>query len=259
MNINAYLNRLLYAGPVDTSLITLRKLHYHHLLTIPLENLSIHYGEAIILEPDALFTKIVQHKRGGFCYELNGLFYELLRAIGFQVRRISGRVYDPEKGFNAEFDHLAIIAHVDGIDWLVDVGFGRRFPFYPMPLRLNLIQSDASGRYLLKEYDANYFAINQRDSTGEWIPAYLFTRTARELSDFASMCHFHQTSADSYFTQNKLCTIALTHGRVTLTDSALKITSNNQLINKAVRDKPEFEHLLYQYFGIQMAQPDVLV
>jgi len=79
MNIDAYLKRINYRGSLDPTTQTLQQLQVAHLLTVPFENLSIHLAEPIILDGDALFEKIVVRRRGGFCYELNGLFAALLR------------------------------------------------------------------------------------------------------------------------------------------------------------------------------------
>jgi N-hydroxyarylamine O-acetyltransferase len=255
MDIDAYLKRIHYTDELDTTLATLRKLHYQHQLTIPIENLSIHYGQEIILDPDALFDKIITRKRGGFCYELNGLFFEFLQAIGFQVKRVSGRVHDDVNGFHPEFDHLSIIAHVDGIDWLLDVGFGRQFPVYPLLLTLNQIQEDRTGRYKITELDADNLVIKQQNEQGDWIPGYSFTCIPRELADFTEMCHFHQTSKESFFSRNKLCTIVTPHGRITLTDHTLKITDNGQVVDHVIADQQEFEDFLLDCFAIKMTQP----
>ncbi|TFB10035.1 arylamine N-acetyltransferase, partial [Candidatus Marinimicrobia bacterium MT.SAG.4] len=92
MDIEAYLERIGYRGSRTPSVQTLRDMQLVHLLTVPFENLSIHAGEPIVLEDDALFEKIVARRRGGFCYELNGLFAALLRALGFNVSMLSARV-----------------------------------------------------------------------------------------------------------------------------------------------------------------------
>ncbi|HSL53948.1 MAG TPA: arylamine N-acetyltransferase, partial [Pyrinomonadaceae bacterium] len=83
MNVDAYLDRINYIGPRDVNARILRALQVAHLLSVPFENLSIHAGEPIVLDEDALFTKIVTARRGGFCYECNGVFAGLLRALGF--------------------------------------------------------------------------------------------------------------------------------------------------------------------------------
>ena len=92
MNIKAYLERIDYHGSTAPSAATLRALQLAHLLTVPFENLSIHAREPIVLEDEALFGKIVQRRRGGFCYELNGLFALLLRTLGYKVTMLSAGV-----------------------------------------------------------------------------------------------------------------------------------------------------------------------
>ncbi|GAB4029787.1 arylamine N-acetyltransferase family protein [Spirosoma gilvum] len=265
MNVSAYLTRIHYTGSLEVSLETLRNLHYQHLLSIPLENLDIHYGRDIVLDIDALFTKLITKKRGGFCYELNGLFCELLQAIGFTATLVSGRVYEPGKGFNDEFDHAAIVVHLNGVDWLVDVGFGRRFPLYPIAIQPNQVQGDRTGRYVITRHNDDYLAINQQDDTGNWVTAYIFTLVSRQLADFRSMCRYHQTSSASYFTQNMLCSLVTPNGRITLTDDKLKITEHSRVTEKPVDDAVDFEYLLETHFGIRMnwdiyaLRPEVLL
>src|SRR5262245_26694734 len=126
MDIEAYLKRIDYRGARTPTAETLRALHVAHLRTVPFENLSIHTGEPIVLEDEALFVKIVERRRGGFCYEANGLFAALLRALGFNVTMLSAGVANPEEGFGPDFDHMALMVTLDE-RWLVDVGFGDSF------------------------------------------------------------------------------------------------------------------------------------
>src|SRR5262249_13208100 len=133
MDIKAYFDRIHYRGPLGPTLNTLRDLHRAHLLAVPFENLSISLGQPIILNEAALFEKIVTHRRGGFCYELNGLFAALLRALGFAVTLLSARVASGEGRAVPEFDHLALQVQLDQ-PWLADVGFGDGFQ---LPLRLD--------------------------------------------------------------------------------------------------------------------------
>jgi N-hydroxyarylamine O-acetyltransferase len=131
MDIDAYLKRLNYRASLAPTAATLRDLQVAHLQTVPFENLSIHAGEPIVLNDDALFMKIVTKKRGGFCYELNGLFAALLRSLGFDVAMLSAGVARPQGGFSPEFDHMALMVTPNDSPvkrWLVDVGFGESFP-----------------------------------------------------------------------------------------------------------------------------------
>ena len=126
MDVQAYLNRINYDGTVAPTAETLRQLHLAHLLSVPFENLSIHAGEQIVLEDEALFRKIVSRRRGGFCYELNGLFAALLRALGFEVAMLSAQVANDDGGFSRDFDHMTLMVTSEQ-RWLVDVGFGDSF------------------------------------------------------------------------------------------------------------------------------------
>src|SRR4051812_18379593 len=104
MDVDRYLERIGYRGPTAPSLEALRQLHLAHLTTVPFENLSVRSGELIVLDPERLFEKIVLRRRGGFCYELNGLFAALLDVFGFRVSRLAGRV----GADGISFDHMAL-------------------------------------------------------------------------------------------------------------------------------------------------------
>ncbi len=114
MNVDEYLKRIDYTGSLRVDAETLRNLQLAHLRNVPFENLSIHAGEPIVLNDEALFTKIVSNRRGGFCYELNGLFSWLLRTLGFDVCMLAAEVANREGGFGPEFDHMALMVNLDG-------------------------------------------------------------------------------------------------------------------------------------------------
>ncbi|MVM33850.1 acetyltransferase [Spirosoma sp. HMF4905] len=250
MNASAYLKRIGYVGWPDICLASLQTLHYQHLLAIPLENLAIHAGIPIRLSVDALFEKIVTQRRGGICYELNGLFYELLLELGFTVKRVSGRTYTAGIGFNPEFDHLALIVQINEIDYLVDIGLGRRFPLYPLRLIVDSVQEDHTGCYRITQPAYGSFMLSQRTEAGLWENVYQFTLTPQELSAFDAMCHYHQTSPASFFTRNKVCTLITEEGRITLTDHSLKRTKNGQTYEQLVTSPKVFDQLLTDYFGM---------
>jgi N-hydroxyarylamine O-acetyltransferase len=104
-----------------------------HLKAIPFENLDIHLNNPIILDIDSIYDKIINRNRGGFCHELNGLFYCLLKQTGFEVKMISAEVFGKNGIYSEDFDHMGIIADIGGQSYLVDVGFGK-FSFSPLKL-----------------------------------------------------------------------------------------------------------------------------
>ncbi len=109
VDVQAYLERINYQGSTDPTLETLCAVHRAHMLAVPFENLDIPLRQPIVLDEELLFDKIVNRRRGGFCYELNGLFSALLREMGFNVQRLSARVADDEGGFGMEFGHMALV------------------------------------------------------------------------------------------------------------------------------------------------------
>jgi len=246
LDVKAYLERINYDGPLDVSAEALRRLQVAHLLSVPFENLSIHAGEPIILRDDALFTKIVTRRRGGFCYEVNGLFAALLRALRFAVTMLSAEVARPNSEFSPPFDHMALMVQLEQ-PWLVDVGFGDSFL---EPLRLDLTTEQIQGAQAFKVVsDGEYEVVLRRDQD-EWKPQYRLTLEPREFVDYEAMCQFHQTSPDSHFTQNRICSLATADGRVTLSGMRVILTSKNGREERTLASAEEYAAMLREQFGI---------
>jgi N-hydroxyarylamine O-acetyltransferase len=170
VDTSAYLERINYHGPLAPTAETLRHLQLAHLLSVPFENLSIHCGEPIVLDDEALFDKIVKRRRGGFCYELNGLFAALLPAVGFDVSMIAGSAMNAGGEFGPPFDHMALLVTL-GDRWLADVGFGDSFR---EPLRLvpGTVQDDRQHAYRI-DRDGECLTV-MRQERGEWRAQYRF-------------------------------------------------------------------------------------
>src|SRR5262245_26549659 len=125
-NSQSYLRRIFYHSGLEPTPETLRKIHLSHMLRVPFENLDIHLNRLIELNVDSFFQKIVQNNRGGFCYELNGLFAELLKSLGYSVTLLSARVTRADGSFGPDFDHMTLLVELDQ-RWIADVGFGDSF------------------------------------------------------------------------------------------------------------------------------------
>jgi N-hydroxyarylamine O-acetyltransferase len=252
LDVEKYLERICYDGPLDRSIGTLRGLHRSHILTVPFEDLDIHLGRRIVLDQDALFDKIVERRRGGFCYELNGLFAGLLREIGFEVEMLSAGVAGPN-GFGPDFDHMALRVVLDE-DWLADVGFGDSF-IEPIRLEESAVTEDATGLYRVNADGPNRL-MSRRDhdepAEGIWNPQYRFSLEARELMDYQEMCVYQETSPESHFTQRRLCSLATETGRITLTDLKLIVTSNGVREERMLSGEDEFRSVLAKSFRIAL-------
>ena len=249
MNIETYLRRIQYNGETTVSLQTLTQLQKAHLLHIPFENLDIHQNVPIQLNTERIYNKVVNQHRGGFCYELNGLFYELLKALDFEVRRISARVYHDGE-FAPEYDHLAIVVTIDGKEYLTDIGFGE-FAFAPLLLNSKEIQHDARGDFRLDLFSGLTYRVLKLDNE-VWKAVYVFENRHRAFEEFEKMCHYHQTDSRSHFTQNRLITRPTEEGRITLTNDVLKISRNGITKERSLSGKEEFGRLLSEYFNIHL-------
>lgn len=249
MNIKEYLTRIKYQEDLFLNFETLQKLQKQHLMYIPFENLDIHYGIPIYLDIDRMYHKIIKNKRGGFCYELNSLFCKLLQEIGFDAKMISAKVYNNKiDDFGEEFDHMAIIVKLEETEYLVDVGFGK-FSISPLGLELNTIQSDNRDDYIIERYDNNYFLVSEIIKN-EKKYKYLFSRIKRELSEFTEMSEYHQVNLKSHFTHNKIITKPTTGGRITITNTTLKITQGKDVIIEESFENQYFEKYVKDWFDV---------
>jgi N-hydroxyarylamine O-acetyltransferase len=252
LDVKTYLERINYHDSLAPTAETLRRLQVAHLRTVPFENLSIHAGEPIVLEDDALFNKIVGRGRGGFCYEVNGLFAALLRALGFSVHMLAAEVANAEGGYGAPFDHMALAVTLEQ-RWLVDVGFGDSF-LEPLLLDERGVQVQG-GRAFRLDADGDYLRLLRRDEGDEWKAQYRFTLEPNEYADYAEMCHFHQTSPQSHFTRACVCSLATEDGRITLSGMRfIKTTEKDGKRERTLASEEEFRDVLRERFGIVMSK-----
>src|SRR5947209_19274326 len=166
MDTGNYLKRIGYRGPTRPSARVLRRLHRRHLLSVPFENLDIHLHRPIILKEVALYDKIIKHRRGGFCYELNGSFASLLKKLGFKVSMLSAGVARRGGGFSPDFDHMTLLVQLKE-PWLADVGFGDSFT-EPKRLDISGLQPDHGKDYHLTRKDGWTLLSRRMKGTGVW-------------------------------------------------------------------------------------------
>lgn len=258
MDIGDYLTRIRYQGPLEPTLQTLQALHQAHLLAVPFENLSIHAHQPILLQEEALYDKIVRRRRGGFCYELNGLFAWLLRRSDFQVSLLSAGVARADGSFGPEFDHLTLLVHqLSGADWLADVGFGECFR-QPLRFEAQLEQVEADGQaYRLlseaaegKDHTRAGAWVLQHFQEQRWQSEYRFSLQPHALSDFSEMCYYHQTSPASHFTKQRICSLATPTGRISLSDLRLITTIHGERTEQLLTSQEQYSAVLAEQFGV---------
>ncbi|MFF3329642.1 arylamine N-acetyltransferase [Streptomyces sp. NPDC002888] len=262
--VDAYLRRLGVAHPAWPTIDVLRELHLRHLQTVPFENLSIHLGEEIVLEEKRLLDKVLGAGRGGFCYELNGVFAALLTALGFDVTVLAARVYGEEGRLGIPYDHMALrVRTVDAGAWLADIGFGTH-SHYPLAFEERGEQVDPGGVFRIVE--AGPDAAGARggapgaagaadlDVIRDGRPEYRLEVRPRVLGDFAVGAWWHSTAPTSHFMRSLVCSrVTEGGGRVTLSGRRLTETAADG--RREERELTTDEDVLTAYrdrFGIEL-------
>lgn len=238
---DAYLARIRAQRPPRAGTEALWTLHRGHLLAVPFENLSVHLGEDIVLDAEALTAKLAGRSRGGFCYELNGAFAALLTTLGYRVTLLAARVFG-EEGPGPLFDHLALRVETPQ-PWLVDVGFGRNSE-YPLRLDRRGDQDDPGGVFRISETPQGDLDLHR-----DGVPQYRLEQRPRALADFELGCWWHRTSPKSHFTRSLVCSLLTERGRVTLSGRTLTITEGG---SRSEEELPEDAVLAAyrEHFGI---------
>jgi N-hydroxyarylamine O-acetyltransferase len=251
LNVKDYLNRIGYTQDVQVNRDSLLGLQYSHLLAVPFENLDIALNRPIQLDEKSLWRKIVIRRRGGFCYELNGLFAWLLKEIGFEVTYLNARHYfEEDDRFGVDFDHLAMLVRIpaESERWLVDVGYGDSF-ISPINLDASSEHVEGINIYQIEPFKDGY-QLWRRSFDGSRSRLYFFDLTAHNFpSEYEAACHYHQTSPRSTFTQKRIISRLTENGRVTLDDNKLIITKNGSR-EEFPSTEEERTALLKEHFGV---------
>lgn len=247
MNTTSYLKRMGIETVTAVDEDLLKKLHRQHVRSIPFENLDIAWERPISLDLEAIFTKCIDERRGGFCYELNSLFCWLLQELGFRSYLISCSIMTEEGSFGPLFDHMAVIVEMEA-PWLVDVGYGDLF-IEPLQLEVSHPQKDQFKTYQLIKESESYILSESKDG-GNFQTRYTFNMIPRKIADFEDQCHWKQYSPDSYFVKNRVCTLPHPNGRTTLFNDKLIRRRGRQREETIIGSPAQYDLMLKRYFGI---------
>jgi N-hydroxyarylamine O-acetyltransferase len=253
MKVQQYLQRINFTDTPKPNSTTLHRLQLAHMRSIPFENLDIGLGRRINLDLPSLWQKIIAGGRGGFCYELNGLFAWLLQQIGFEVTYLNARDYHEETdSFSIDFDHLTLLVKAphESTRWLADVGWGDTF-FQPLDIDNPNEQVQGLRGYWVKPFKDGYI-IWQRNYDGSKERHYYFDLIPHKFPDeYLEACEYHQTSPKSSFTQRRIMSRLTENGRVSLERDALIVTSDgNRTITEVSED--QWNSLLKEHFNITL-------
>lgn len=250
MHIESYLSRIGYASQPSVSFETLKNLHLAHLYTVPFENLDIHNDKRIEPKLDALYAKIVSQRRGGICYELNGLFAGLLRSIGFDVTILAANVHIADSEWTPDFDHMALAVRVDGKCYLADVGFGDSF-LVPLDLTSSELQNGGQLDYRISVSNGFHTVSKAIGVAAESLqPLFRFKMIPHAIEDFSERWNFHQSSPDSHFRRKIVCSRADMDGRLTLSGKEFIISRTNKRTVTNLETTERLNIALYEHFGV---------
>jgi N-hydroxyarylamine O-acetyltransferase len=199
LELSAYLRRIRFDGSVRSDLATLRAIHRAHQYAIPFENLDVLLRRPVVLDVEANYDKIVRQRRGGWCYELNGVMGWALKEIGFEVMRMSAGVMRVRAGDAVLGNHLCLLVCLDQ-RYLVDVGFGGSL-VEPLPLSASE-REDRPYRLGLSELDDNYWRFAEMAPGDGDAFSFDFRVAPADEALLARKCQFLQTDPASPFVQN---------------------------------------------------------
>lgn len=248
MLINQYLKRIDVNSTIKADFGTLKLIQKQHLLTVPFENLDIHLKKPIKTDFDSLFEKIVNQRRGGICYELNGLLYYLLKKIGFKVKIVGARV---EKE-GTYFDHMFLVVTIGYEKYLVDVGYGDNF-FEPLLFREDYVQKDNKGLFKIVKIDETHYELRKfSKKSNNYEVEYMFRNMGQTIENFQERMDYYVHSNHSRFKKNIFCSLEMKAGRISLKQDKFIVTLENNRTIQEVTSKSQFINLLEKQFKIYL-------
>jgi N-hydroxyarylamine O-acetyltransferase len=245
VRLDGYLERIGYDGPVEPTLACLTAIHRCQATRIPYENLDVQLGLTVGQDPDALYDKLVVRRRGGWCYEMNGLLQAALEEIGFDVRRVAGGVHRHETGERAVGNHLVLLVRLDR-DYVADLGLGDGLR-EPVPLAEGSYRQGPF-TFRLERVDDGYWRVWNRE--GGDPEAFDFRDAPADEELLAAQCHRLQTSPESGFVLNLACQQMSADGVTVLQGRVLTRITREGKTKQLLDSADELEATLAQEFGI---------
>ena len=251
MNIDAYLARIgIESRPEGCTAANLRMLQTAHLTHVPYETVDIVRGVPFTLEPEAIYDKVVNRRRGGYCFELNGLFAWLLRALGYPVTEYFGRfIRDKDPGIPMRRHRVLRVTTCDEGDFICDAGVGGVCPLWPLPMRLHTPWTEPNGTWRIEDIPF-YGHLIEEYKHGEWHGYYCFTEEPQVTEDYEPMSFWCQNSPDSVFRKAVIACIQTPTGRIALRGREFHIFDGDRVEVIPFDTDEERDRMLGEYMGL---------
>lgn len=272
-HLTAYCHRLGLSEPAPTDAAGLARVQAAHRQSIPFENLGVRLGGTIACDSARVFEKLVEQKRGGFCFEHNQLFADMLEALGFDVRLLLARVLLGKPAELPPRTHCLVLVRIAGEDWIADAGFGGSYA-PPMRLihgeqaesgdgalhRLSMIGQEGAlpGSWLLERKGPQGATDGRVRSDDAWEPQYAFDLAQVAPADMALGCHWSATHPASRFTNFTVVSRCLPNGFVSLVERELSRWQKGSTPSKTVIASARvYRSVLWDEFGIVMSEDEI--
>lgn len=253
-NLALYLQRLGYDAPPPPTLQTLRDLQQRHTGQFPFENINTLAGLPVPIDLPSIEQKLLHDGRGGYCYELNGMFFGLLQALGFDVRGITGRVVmgQPEGAWPARTHRLNLVT-LDGVRYITDVGFGGMVPTAPLLLDSLDAQATAHEPYRIEPHSDGYTL--RAKVVDEWRAMYIFDLQRQEEVDYAVGNWYVSAHPESSFARQLMVARTGQGWRRTLNNGSFAIHRiGEESERRQITDVDELITVLLSEFSIQVPE-----
>lgn len=250
--INQYLDQINYYGPTEPSLENLTIIQRQHLLHIPYENLDLMNGVPLNLDAGALFQKIILNQRGGYCFELQGLFYYLLKSLGYLVTQYAGRFMD-EPGDIQMRRHRILVVELEDKRYVCDAGVRSESPRCPLELTEGLVQTDGISEYRYQKDPFFGWVLMQREAGKDWKHMLGFTKEVQIDVDFIMPSFYCEKHPDSTFNKFMKVSIFTPDSDLTIVGNTFKVYRGGKVVERhELQTNEDAVKLLKDTFGIQV-------
>ena len=248
MNLDAYLRRIEYSGVLEPSAQTLAALHLAHATHIPFENLDILLGKTIKLDVESLERKLIDGRRGGYCFEQNLLFSAVLEQLGFAVTRLLARVRYRATALRPRTHMNLLVAFPEG-RWIADVGFGADGLLLPVPFGDGAESRQFPWTYRVAGAGDRWVMQSFRESA--WLDLYAFTLDPQEPVDYETANWYTSTHPNSRFVQTLTVQRLRADARLTLRNRELITDRGETVTSRTLQDQAEIIAVLAESFGLE--------
>ena len=255
LDLDAYLARILYAGPRTPTYETLAGILAAHVASIPFESFDVLLGRPIRLDPEGLQAKIVTARRGGYCFEHASLMHAALEALGFGPIRHASRVLLFQPRHESARQHMFLTVTIGGATFIIDPGFGPFASPLPIPIDGTPIPTGAPTHRLVREGN-DWLLYVTRD--GEQIQGWTSTMEVEYPVDFEMMNHYIATHPASFFTHNILASAVTPAGRVNIMNQDVHVIGNGTAEASQLADRKALRLLVAEYFGFDLPELETM-